>query len=276
VRLASHRKPFTDEVGLKGWAERISRAPAHSVRQLEIAIPDWPSSGRPLRIAFLSDLHAGSHSRDVARLTAIVEQVATYRPDLVLHGGDFMNMAPFGGGRLSPDAISRIVSRLDAPLGCFAVLGNHDYSYGGDAVTAALTAAGIEVLSDARRTVKFEGHEIDIVGLPDARRPRATGQQLLAGLSPARPTIVLAHDPFWFAHVRHAQHFTLAGHTHGGQIRLPGIGALLNMSHAPLRWSYGHIVENGRQMYVTSGLGTSGIPLRVGAPPEFVICSVTS
>jgi predicted MPP superfamily phosphohydrolase len=269
------RRPFTDEIGVKGWAEHLSHALAHSVRHLQIAIPGWPSSRRALRIAFLSDLHAGSHSGDVARLTAIMHEAATYRPDLVLHGGDFMNMAPFGGGRLSPATIARIVGRLDAPLGRFAVLGNHDYSYGADAVTAALAAEGIEVLSDACRTVIFEGHEIDIVGLPDARRLRPAGRELLASQSPARPTIVLAHDPFWFAHVQHAQHLTLAGHTHAGQIRLPGIGALLNMSRAPLRWSYGHIIEDGRQMYVTSGLGTSGIPLRVGARPEYVICDVT-
>jgi predicted MPP superfamily phosphohydrolase len=187
-----------------------------------------------------------------------------------------MNMSRFGGGRLSPAIIARIIARLDAPLGRFAVLGNHDYSYGADAVTAALSAEGIEVLCDARRTVIHDGHEIDIVGLPDARQLRPAGQRLLESLSPTRPTIVLAHHPFWFAHVRHAQHLTLAGHTHAGQIQLPRIGAVLNMSRAPLRWSYGHIVENGRQMYVTSGLGTSGIPLRRGAPPEYLICRVTN
>jgi predicted MPP superfamily phosphohydrolase len=260
---------------LKGWAERISRAPAHLVRHLDLALPGWPATKRALRIAFLSDLHAGSHSGDVARLSAIVHQAASFEPDLVLHGGDFMNMAPFGGGRLAPATIARIVGRLNAPLGCFAVLGNHDYSYGADAVTTALAAEGIEVLCDARRTVIHDGHEIDIVGLPDARRLRPAGERLLESLSPARPTIVLAHDPFWFAHVRHAPHLTLAGHTHAGQIQLPRIGAIMNASRAPLRWSHGHIVENGRQMYVTSGLGTSGIPWRLGAPPEFVICRVT-
>jgi predicted MPP superfamily phosphohydrolase len=272
----SRRKPYTDEIGLKGWAERISRAQPHSVRHLDVVIPGWPSSRRPLRIAFLSDLHAGSQSGDVARLTAIVHEAASYQPDLVLHGGDFMNMAPIGGGRLSPTAIARVMGRLHAPLGRFAVLGNHDYSYDAAAVEAALAAEGIEVLSDARRTVIFDGHEIDIVGLPDARRLRPAGLQLLESLSPARPTIVLAHDPYWFAHVRHALHFTFAGHTHAGQVRLPGVGALLNRSRAPLRWSYGHIVEDGRQMYVTSGLGSSGLPIRVGAPPEFVICNVAN
>ena len=90
----------------------------------------------------------------------------------------------------------------------------------------------------------------------------------------ARPTIVLAHDPFWFAHVPAGPHLTLAGHTHGGQVRLPWIGAFTNASPAPLRWSLGHVVEEGRQLYVTSGIGTSGIPLRIGTPPEFVVVDV--
>ena len=68
---------------------------------------------------------------------------------------------------------------------------------------------------------------------------------LLAGLSPERPTIVLAHDPFWFAHVPPGPHLTLAGHTHGGQFRLPFVGAFVNMSRAPLRWTHGHVEEAG-------------------------------
>ena len=76
------------------------------------------------------------------------------------------------------------------------------------------------------------------------------------------PAIVLAHDPFWFAHVPAGPHLTLAGHTHGGQVRLPWIGAFTNASRAPLRWSLGHVVEEGRQLYVTSGIGTSVMKIR--------------
>jgi predicted MPP superfamily phosphohydrolase len=96
----------------------------------------------------------------------------------------------------------------------------------------------------------------------------------LSGLSAERPAIVLAHDPFWFAHVPRGPHLTLAGHTHGGQIRLPLLGAFTNASRAPLRWSYGHVAEEGRHLYVTSGIGTSGIPVRIGIPPEFAVIDV--
>lgn len=269
------RPPYRDTTGHKGWFERISRAQPHVVRSIEAKFAGWPRTARPLRIAFLSDFHAGSHAGDVARLAAIVGEAAAHNPDLVLYGGDYVNMQPLGGGRLSPHTIAAILARLDAPLGRFAVLGNHDYTYGAEEVAAALEAEGIVVLNDELRTIRHDGHEIDLVGLPDARELRPAGRALLAAMTPARPAIVLAHDPFWFTLVPAGPHLTLAGHTHGGQIRFPIVGALRNASSAPLRWTHGHIVEGGRQLYVTAGLGTSAIPLRIGAPPEYAIIEVS-
>ena len=268
------RPPHTDTTGRKGWFEPFAHAQPHVVRRLELAIAGWPKAVRPLRIAFLSDFHAGSHTGDLARLGAIVSEAAAFRPDLVLHGGDFVNMQMFGGGRLAPRAIAAVLARLEAPLGRFAVLGNHDYVHGPDEVRAAMENEGIALLDDERRTLSHDGHAIDLIGLPDARRLRREGAALLAALSNERPTIVLAHDPFWFAQVPAGPHLMLAGHTHGGQVVLPLVGALSNASRAPLRWSYGLIEEGGRRMYVTSGLGTSGIPLRIGMPPEYAILDV--
>jgi predicted MPP superfamily phosphohydrolase len=268
------RPPYRDEVGRKGWFERISRAQPHLARRFDLAIAGWPRAARPLRIAFLSDLHAGSHAGDVARLAAIVAEAQAFKPDLALHGGDFVNMQPFGGGRIAPRIIAATLARLDAPLGRFAVLGNHDYTYGTDEIARALQDNGITVLSDEKRTLRHEGHDIDLVGLPDARDLRLEGRAILAGIE--RPTIVLAHDPFWFAHVPPGPHLTLAGHTHGGQVVLPRLGALTNASRAPRRWTYGHVIEDGRQLYVTSGIGTSGIPLRIGMPPEFAVIDVSA
>ena len=134
------RPPYRDEQGRKGWFERISRAQPHLTSRLEPIIPGWPKTSRPLRIAFLSDFHAGSHAGDAARLAAIVSEAQAFKPDLALYGGDFVNMQLFGGGRLPPHIIAATLARLDAPLGRFAVLGNHDYTYGADQVAAALRA----------------------------------------------------------------------------------------------------------------------------------------
>jgi uncharacterized protein len=269
------RRPYQNAAGRKGLLGLLARAQRHVVQHHALVLPGWPRFSRPLRIAFLSDLHLGSHHGDVARFTVLADEVAVLAPDLALFGGDYMNMQLFGDGRVPPEVIAGILSRIAAPCGRFAVLGNHDYVYGKAEVATALRGAGIAVLDHGRETFAFENHGIDIVGLSDAHIAWPEGQKLLAGLASDRPAIVLTHDPAHFAGVPVGPFLTLAGHTHGGQIRLPGIGALTNSSAAPMHWTHGLVVDGGRHMIVTAGLGTSVVPLRIGVPPEFVVIDVT-
>ena len=269
------RPPFRDQLGRKGRFERIARAGPHLIRRLRLVIDGWPRWSHPLRVLFLSDFHTGSHSDDVARLEGIVAEARAFNPDLVLLGGDFVNMQLFGAGRVPPKVIAAVLARLDARYGQFAVLGNHDYLYGAQEIADALRAHAITVLDDESWSVKVKNHSIDLVGIPNARVESARSKQLLASLVPERPSIVLTHDPMWFANVPRGPHLTLAGHTHGGQISLPGVGILKNASKAPLRWTHGLVRERGRYLYVTSGIGTSGVPLRWRVPPEFVVLDVT-
>lgn len=274
LTLALVRPPYKDETGRKGWLELFSRAQPHQVRHLSFRVEGWPRWSRPLRIAFLADFHTGSHADDVARLKGIVAEAAAHSPDLVLLGGDYVNMMPFGGGRVPPRTVADILGQLRAPLGSIAVTGNHDRNYGPDEVVDALRACGMSVLNDQSTTLTFQQATFDVVGIPDARVERPEVARLLSSLKADRPTLVLTHDPFWFRHVPAGPHLMLAGHTHGGQICLPVIGPIRNASHAPMRWSYGLIEEGGKRMYVTSGLGCSGIPLRLNRPPEFVVLEI--
>src|SRR5262245_35552220 len=150
-------------------------------------------------------------------------------------------MQPFGGGRVPPTVIAKILARLEAPCGRYAILGNHDVTYGAEDVASAFRAQGIAVLEDASTRAFFENHQFIITGIPDAHSRRSAPHALLASLAADMPTIVLAHDPVWFARVRSPLHVMLAGHTHGGQVRLPLVGAITNASKAPLRWTYGHV-----------------------------------
>jgi uncharacterized protein len=268
------RPPFRDDAGRKGWFARISRAQQHLVRQYELEIADWPRWPKPLRIVFLSDLHIGSHVDDVVRVGSIIDEATSLNPDVALFGGDYVNMQLLGGGRVPPRTIAAILARLRAPLGRFAVLGNHDYTYDESAVRDALEQNGVTVLDHDRSTIRLLDQPIGIAGIPDARVTRPEAYALLKSLSPSEPTIVLAHDPYWFAHLPRGPHLMLAGHTHGGQVRLPGIGVIRNATKAPLRWSYGLVQERGQFLYVTSGIGTSGAPIRWGAPPELVVLDV--
>lgn len=269
------RRPYDDEAGHKGLFGRVAHAQPHVVRRFELTLPGWPRFAKPLRIAFLSDFHVGSHTGDVGRLAAIAREAAAYSPDLVLYGGDYMNMQPWAGGRVPPRTIAAALAQLTGRCGRFAVLGNHDYIYGELAVSRALRSAGIVVLDHGQQAFEYEHHSIDVVGVPDAHVQWHAARGFLAGLSRHKPTIVMTHDPARFAEVPDGPFLTLAGHTHGGQIKLPIVGALLNASRAPLRWSHGHVIEGGRHLIVTAGLGTSGVPLRIGVPPEYVIVDVT-
>lgn len=269
------RRPFGDALGGKGWLRPFTRAQPHLVRHYVLTLPGWPRFARSLRIVLLSDHHLGSHTDDVARHAAIAREAAAFLPDLVLFGGDYMNMMLFGGGRVPPRVIARLLARTMGRYGRFAILGNHDYGYGEQEVAAALRAHGIAVLDHERGTFMFGKHAIDVVGVPDAHVVRPQARALLAGLAPDRPTIVLTHDPVWFEEVPPGPNLTLAGHTHGGQIKLPGLGIIYNASRAPLGWSHGLVVEGGRHMIVTAGLGSGGLPVRVGVPPEFALIEVT-
>ena len=268
------RPPFNDERGEKGWFTHFSRAPPHVMRHLRVELDGWPNWTRPMRIAFLSDFHTGSHAHDVERLRSIIDEVGALKPDLALFGGDYVNLQLFGGGRVPPQTIATEISRLPAPLGRFAILGNHDYIYGGHEVMKALGNQNIAVLDHEQQSIRFQDWPVDIIGIPDGDVRRPAGYALLRSLTPARPALLLAHDPAWFADMPPGPFLMLAGHTHGGQIRVPGIGILRNGSRAPLRWSHGLTREGGKTLYVTSGIGTSAVPLRWGVPPEVVVLDV--
>ena len=128
-RLAQRvlRRPYGDAQGRKGWLTGLARAQPHVVRRYALTLPGWPRFPRPLRIVLLSDLHVGSHSGDVARHAAIVQEAAALAPDLVLFGGDYVNMQLFGGGRVPPRVVAGLLARIAGRHGRFAILGNHDY-----------------------------------------------------------------------------------------------------------------------------------------------------
>lgn len=265
------KKPYSDPSGYKGRWSRLARAPKHRVRTASFAIPGWPLLPRALRIVFMADLHVGSHTDDVGRLAGLMDSVGRLSPDLVCLGGDYMNGQPFGGGRVPPETIASILGILAPPLGTYAVLGDHDATYGTRDVARALRAAGIVVLENEKINIRFQGETLNLVGVThDGREvgPLSTCTKL------PQPTVVLAHDPAAFADLPAGPHLMLSGHTHGGQIQLPFLGPLINASKAPLRWTYGKTSEGGRHLYVTSGIGTSALPIRIGIAPELAVIEV--
>lgn len=156
----------------------------------------------------------------------------------------------------------------------FAVLGNHDNWTPGAGVDRALIAVGIRVLEDSAIRVVTPSGPVWVAGVGDFWTAPHNVPHTLAFVSDSTPVIVLAHNPDIFPRVPGSVMLTLAAHTHGGQIRLPIVGALVTASIYGQRFVGGRVRENGREMFISTGIGTSGIPVRFGVPPTIFLLVV--
>lgn len=150
------------------------------------------------------------------------------------------------------------------------MLGNHDAEYGNEVIGKALESVGIVVHSNTSAVLDVLDKPLYIVGLEDHSTGNPNFSEASDGVMDLRRAIVLAHDPASFATVPDGPLVTICGHTHGGQMRLPWWGPIVNASDAPMEWTRGHIVVGGRDLIVSAGLGTSGLPWRLNCPPEIV------
>lgn len=242
--------------------------------ELEVESPALKSEGAPYKIAFVADLHVGAPHAGLDRMEDLVAEINGHEPDLVLLGGDFViHGVPFGDF-VAPDATAAVLAGLQARDGVVAVLGNHDWWYNGADVRQALERVGITVLENQTLAVATESNTLWIAGLADDTTRWPDLPKTLAQVTGPGPVIVLAHDPASFATVPFEPVITLAGHTHGGQVYLPFIGAPIVPGRAPRRYAYGLIQEAGRALYVTSGIGTSILPIRFNMPPEIVVLTL--
>lgn len=263
------------------------------VTRYDISPPDWPT-GLALRVAVLTDFHICEPWMGLERLARIVVRTNALMPDVVVLLGDYVR-----GGRMLPwshivphEDWAAVLAQLKAPLGVHAVLGNHDWWEDVDALRrgtgvvkarVALEAAGIPVYQNNAVRLEKGGLPFWVAGLGDQWAYRAIGQEqgaddLAATLAPITddaPVILMAHEPDIFPEVPARVALTLAGHTHGGQVTLAGYAPVVPSKYGQ-RYIYGHIVEGGRNMIVSAGLGCSKLPVRFGAPPEIVLVDVAS
>jgi predicted MPP superfamily phosphohydrolase len=241
------------------------------VRETRVASAAWPAGRPPLRIAALSDLHVGSLRNGLDRLDEIVSRTNAQRPDVIVLLGDFIHHGESKAPSVPPEAIAPRLGRLRARLGVVSVLGNHDWWLDGARVRAALEAAGIRVLDDEAVALGGAPDRIWIAGVGDLWTRRADVGAALAPVPAGEPVVLLTHNPDVFPRVPARVALTLAGHTHGGQVALPLIGRPIVPSRYGQRYACGLVVEDGRALYVSPGIGTSIIPVRFRVPPEISI-----
>lgn len=235
------------------------------VRRASIGLPGWPAGTTPLRAVLISDIHVAGPDMPPERLARIVAQINALAPDLVLIAGDLVSdKRP--ATRLYPlaEAVAPL-GALTPRLGTFAVLGNHDHWRSAQAARKGLAAAGVRLLENDAAAAG----PLAIGGLDDdfTRRADIAGMTARLRTLPG-PRLVLSHSPDPFPDLPADLTLMVAGHTHCGQIAPPGIGPLTTMSRYDRRYACGVVREGGRTLIVSAGLGTSVLPLRLGAPPD--------
>jgi predicted MPP superfamily phosphohydrolase len=263
------------------------------VTRYDISPPDWPR-GLALRVAVLTDFHVCEPWMGLERLARIVVRTNALMPDIVVLLGDFVR-----GGTMLPwsrfvphEEWAAVLAQLKAPLGVHAVLGNHDWWEDVEALRSgsgivqagvALEAAGIPVYQNTCVRLEKDGLPFWLAGLGDQWAYRRIGQEhgaddleaTLAPITDDAPVLLMAHEPDIFPKVPARVALTLAGHTHGGQVTFAGYAPIVPSKYGQ-RYVYGHVVEGGRNMIISAGLGCSKLPVRFGAPPEIVLVNVAS
>jgi predicted MPP superfamily phosphohydrolase len=268
-------KAAVRRAALAGAAALAYRAAWHEPRALvtpevPLALPCWPAELNGLRVALVADLHAGAGHMNPERVAWIVDRVLGLDADLNLLLGDYLDSSRLGNGRARVRAVARELTRIPRAV---AVLGNHDWRSAGPGMAWALGEAGVVVLENDAVRVR-EG--LWVAGLADTRH-RFPDLDAALRKPPEDAAVLLAtHDPDVFPDVPDRVALTVAGHLHGGQLNVPILRHAVLPTRYGDRYLAGHVVEQGRHLYVSAGLGTAGLPLRLRRLPELPVLRLES
>lgn len=240
-------------------------------RRLELTSPQWTLP--EITVAVASDLHVGAPHAGLAMLDRVVAGINAAKPDLILLPGDFVIRGIVGGETIDPELTAQHLAKLSAPLGVYATLGNHDWWFDGTGkrVRAALEGQGIRVLENQSVTLTHQGKPFSLVGVGDDMTDHVDIGKAMQGVAKGASSIVIVHDPATLPELPAGPSLSFAGHTHGGQVRLPFVGALVTPGRAPRAHAYGWVNAGPVPAFVTAGVGTSILPLRFNCRPEYLI-----
>ncbi|MGA8650769.1 MAG: metallophosphoesterase, partial [Xanthobacteraceae bacterium] len=281
----TRRRLLAGAAGLIGLSAAATASYAATIETQSLVVtryalkpPRWPA-GRKLSITVIADLHAGGPNMLLPRVQRVVDTANALKSDLIVMLGDYIARYQFAIERVPDPVWAAELARLQAPLGIWAILGNHDWWYDLAGVRSALADVRIPLLENQAVLLGPEGERFWVAGVGDQIAHRIGHGRFrgvddlpgtLAQVTTDDPVILLAHEPDIFPRVPPRVALTFAGHTHGGQIRVPLIWPAFVPSKYGKRYAYGHVVEHDRHLIVSGGLGTSIIPARLGVPPEIV------
>lgn len=260
------------------------------VNEQRLEIKDWDRAFDGLKVVAVSDIHGGSNGGDAEKIREIVKKINEQNADVVALLGDYVSQdknAP-SGLKMPMAEVADNLAGIKAKYGVFAVLGNHDGFYSDDIVAKELTRVGYTVLQNEIVPIKRNGGTLRILGLKDHmkldfwRSFKTEMQETIERYQQDGGLLILEHSPDTLVAIHFGNAFgdqyrlMLAGHTHGGQIRFPILGSPIVPSSYGQKYAAGHVKDYGRDMFVTTGTGTSILPLRFLMPPEIAVLTIVN
>ena len=245
-----------------------------TVNPQTIRLADWPQGLQGLKIVLISDIHAGARYIDEAKLQRITAAANARQPDLILLAGDFVVGNESGARFMPPETIAQNLKGFRARLGVYAVMGNHDWWEGGPVIQRGLEQGGWRFLDNDAIRLELNGQAFWLAGIGDAWTNHDDISLALKKITDNSPILAFTHNPDLFTETPARINLLMAGHTHGGQCAFPLLGRPVVPSKFGQRFAIGHIVEDGRHLYVTPGIGTSVYPVRFRVPPEITVLTL--
>ncbi|GAA5004906.1 metallophosphoesterase [Lysobacter lycopersici] len=238
-------------------------------RDYALAPRGWPRACDGLRVDVVADLHVGSPRNGLDHFDEVVRQLSNDDSKIVLMAGDYVILSVLLGHYVPASDVAQHLKPLLARKPVYAVLGNHDWWKGGPAVRDAFAAVGVRMIDNRAEAISVGDCRFWLVGLGDELEGHPDIADAFAQAADDAPVVALTHEPSLFPRIPARASLTIAGHTHGGQVdpwplSLIGEGRFDPDSHR-LRGAYD---VDGRLLFVTPGIGTSILPMRLGVPPE--------
>lgn len=246
------------------------------INEQGLTVPNFSPELDGLKIVAISDIHGGSNHVTEEKLRQLVLLANAEQPDLIVLLGDYVSETKFKGKdlRMPIETIGHNLRGFKAKYGTFAVIGNHDWWWGEQRVRAELEAAGIKFLENEIEEININGQVLRLWGIEDYWRARRVPlTETYDKVAETKNIIAITHNPDSLLKTPEGITLMIAGHSHGGQVSLPIVGAQAWVNDR--RFMAGEVVVDHKHLFVTSGVGCTGPQIRFGVPPEIAVLTLS-
>ena len=246
------------------------------IRQETLTIPNWSKNLDNFKIVAISDIHGGSNNVNEDRLRELVARANEQNPDLIVLLGDYISEKQGSPDnlRMPVSVIADNLQGFRAKYGVYGVIGNHDHWHDQAEITKEFERVGIDILENEIVPIKIGEETVNLWGIEDYWKQFRVPTGILDSIENKQNIIAITHNPDTLLKTPDVISLMLAGHSHGGQVRLPFWGAILHVTDP--RLVKGEVEIDGKHVFITSGVGCSGPQIRFLAPPEIAVLTLVS